>query len=102
MPSALKMIIVDDSEDDAEFIQEEIKKAGYELTATRVDSADALQAALAQGDWDLVLVRSFDAGIQCLCGLEGARRKRHGHPVYHRLRGHWRGTGRGPDAVGCS
>ena len=55
MPSALKMIIVDDSEDDAEFIQEQIKKAGYELTATRVDSADALQAALAQGDWDLVL-----------------------------------------------
>ena len=55
MPSALKMIIVDDSEDDAEFIQEEVKKAGYELTATRVDSADALQAALAQGDWDLVL-----------------------------------------------
>ena len=55
MTSALKMIIVDDSEDDAEFIQEEVKKAGYELTATRVDSADALQAALAQGDWDLVL-----------------------------------------------
>ena len=36
-------------------IQEEVKKAGFELTATRVDSADALQAALAQGDWDLVL-----------------------------------------------
>jgi DNA-binding NtrC family response regulator len=55
MASALKIIIVDDSEDDAEFIQEEVKKAGYELTATRVDSADALQSALAQGDWDLVL-----------------------------------------------
>ena len=55
MGSILKMIIVDDSEDDAEFIQEEAAKAGYELTATRVDSADALQAALAQGDWGLVL-----------------------------------------------
>ena len=58
MTSALKMIIVDDSEDDAEFIQEEIKKAGYELTATRVDSADALQAALAQGDtWSCQTIR---------------------------------------------
>ena len=55
MPSALKLIIVDDSQDDADFIQEEIKKAGYDLTVTRVASADTLQATLAQGDWDLVL-----------------------------------------------
>ena len=53
--ASLRLIIVDDSEDDAEFIQLEIKKAGYELTVIRVESADALQAALTQQDWDLVL-----------------------------------------------
>lgn len=55
MANVLKIIIVEDSEDDAHFIQQEIEKAGYELTATRVDTADALQAALMQKDWDLVL-----------------------------------------------
>ena len=55
MAHVLKIIMVEDSEDEAHFIQEEIEKAGYELTATRVDTPGALQAALAQGDWDLVL-----------------------------------------------
>ena len=55
MAGALKMIIVDDSEDDSDFIQDEIKKAGYELTVVRVDSANDLRDALAQGGWDLVL-----------------------------------------------
>jgi len=53
--NVLKLIIVEDSEDDAHFIREEIEKAGYELTATRVDTASALETALMQEDWDLVL-----------------------------------------------
>ena len=55
MANVLKIIIVEDSEDDAHFVQEEIEKAGYELKVTRVDTANALQSALMQKDWDLVL-----------------------------------------------
>ena len=55
MANVLKIIIVEDSEDDAHFIQEEIEKAGYEITATRVDTASSLETALMQQDWDLVL-----------------------------------------------
>ena len=55
MANVLRIIIVEDSEDDAHFIKKEIEKAGYELTATRVDTANALQAALMQKDWDMVL-----------------------------------------------
>ena len=55
MANVLKILMVEDSEDDADFIQEEIENAGYELTMPRVDSADALQAALMQKDWDLIL-----------------------------------------------
>ena len=55
MAKVLRMIIVEDSEDDAELVKEEIEKAGYEITATRVDTAEALQAALMQREWDLVL-----------------------------------------------
>ena len=55
MANVLRIIIVEDSEDDAHFVKAEIEKAGYELTATRVDTADALRSALMQRDWDLVL-----------------------------------------------
>lgn len=55
MAKVLRMIIVEDSEDDADLVKEEIKKAGYEITAARVATADTLQTALMQREWDLVL-----------------------------------------------
>lgn len=67
--ASLRLIIVDDSEDDAEFIQLEIKKAGYELTVIRVESADALQAALTQQDWDLVLSDNSMPGFSASAAL---------------------------------
>lgn len=67
--ASLRLIIVDDSEDDAEFIQLEIKKAGYELTVVRVESADALQAALTQQDWDLVLSDNSMPGFSASAAL---------------------------------
>ena len=67
--ASLRLIIVDDAEDDAEFIQLEIKKAGYELTVVRVESADALQAALTQQDWDLVLSDNSMPGFSASAAL---------------------------------
>ena len=67
--ASLRLIIVDDSEDDAGFIQLEIKKAGYELTVIRVESADALQAALTQQDWDLVLSDNSMPGFSASAAL---------------------------------
>ena len=67
--ASLTLIIVDDSADDAEFIQLEIKKAGYELTVIRVESADALQAALTQQDWDLVLSDNSMPGFSASAAL---------------------------------
>ena len=67
--ASLRLIIVDDAEDDAEFIQLEIKKAGYELTVIRVESADALQAALTQQDWDLVLSDNSMPGFSASAAL---------------------------------
>ena len=70
MAKILRIIIVEDSEDDAHFIKEEIEKAGYELTTTRVDTADALQAALMQRDWDLVLSDHSMPGFSAPAALE--------------------------------
>ena len=55
MNDVLRTVIVEDSVDDAYLIEEEIKKASYQITAVRVDSADALRSALMERDWDLVL-----------------------------------------------
>ena len=55
MANVLDMIMVEDSEDDAHFIQEELEKAGYEVNAVRVDTASGLQAVLMQRNWHVIL-----------------------------------------------
>lgn len=47
--------MVEDNEDDAFFATRELKRAGHEVLATRVDTEDALRAALPARPWDLVL-----------------------------------------------
>ena len=49
------MLVVEDSEADAELLLHELTKAGYKPTARRVDSAPAMEAALSQDQWDLIL-----------------------------------------------
>jgi two-component system, cell cycle sensor histidine kinase and response regulator CckA len=51
----LRVLIVEDSEDDAFIVLRELKQGGYEIDFERVDSHDALQASLAARPWDLVI-----------------------------------------------
>lgn len=51
----LRVLIVEDSEDDSALIVRELKRAGYETDFKRVDSHDALKSILALQDWDLVI-----------------------------------------------
>ncbi len=51
----LRLLIVDDSPDDVEVIQTTLRKAGYTLKMQRVQDAAGVQAALAKGEWDVVL-----------------------------------------------
>jgi PAS domain S-box-containing protein len=51
----LYVLIVEDSEDDADLLVRELRRAGYELVYQRVDTAEGLHAALAGQVWDLVL-----------------------------------------------
>jgi len=55
MTQDLKIIIVEDSDDDAVLIRRKIRKGGYRPTIIRVDSASSRRIALAEKDWDLVL-----------------------------------------------
>src|SRR5689334_17094201 len=55
MGTSLRVLLVEDSEDDAHLLARELWRAGYDLTHERVDTADALKAALDSHPWDLVI-----------------------------------------------
>ncbi len=55
MTTTLRLLIVEDSEDDALLLERELKKNGYELDCERVDTPEEMQSALAAKVWDLVI-----------------------------------------------
>ena len=55
MHAPLRLLIVEDSEDDALLIVRDLKRAGYEPRYERVDSAATLRAALEREAWDIIV-----------------------------------------------
>ncbi|HON59656.1 MAG TPA: response regulator [Smithella sp.] len=61
----LRVLVVDDSEDDALLMVRELQKGGWELVYERVDKAEQMRKALQEKPWDLILcdykLPSFEA-----------------------------------------
>ena len=55
MDIPLAVLIVEDSESDAQLILRLLKKAGYELVYEQVESAQQMRAALEKRAWDIVI-----------------------------------------------
>jgi PAS domain S-box-containing protein len=55
MKSLLRVLIVEDSEDDAQLIIWEIKRGGYAVEFERVETRTTMEAALSHGSWDIIL-----------------------------------------------
>lgn len=55
MAAPLRVLIVDDSEDDALLLARELRRGGYEPTFARVDTAEAMATALDSQPWDAVI-----------------------------------------------
>jgi len=55
MNSPLRVLLVEDSESDAELLARELKRAGFDVTWERVQSAGRLQTALDDGHWDIIV-----------------------------------------------
>lgn len=55
MNRPLKLLLVEDHDPDAQLIVRHLEHSGIEVSALRVDSADALRAALDEGGWSAVL-----------------------------------------------
>jgi PAS domain S-box-containing protein len=65
-----KVLIVEDSPDDADLTVRSLRRAGYEFTHRRVDTAEAMRAALAEDKWDLVIA---DYSMPRFSGLAALR-----------------------------
>jgi signal transduction histidine kinase len=55
MDVPLRLLIIEDSDDDAALVVRELKRAGYEVAFKRVDTPEMLKSALAGQDWDLAI-----------------------------------------------
>src|SRR5438132_4086312 len=55
MNKRLQVLLIEDSENDALLLELELERAGYEPQCERVESPQALSAALDRQSWDLVV-----------------------------------------------
>jgi signal transduction histidine kinase/CheY-like chemotaxis protein len=68
--TAIRVLIVDDSADDAELIAEELRSAGYDPRFERVDTAEKMALALASGGWEAIIADYKMPGFSCLAALK--------------------------------
>jgi PAS domain S-box-containing protein/putative nucleotidyltransferase with HDIG domain len=55
MGRPLRILIIEDSEDDTQLLLRELRRGGYEVEFERVETTEAMQSALTQRIWDLIL-----------------------------------------------
>src|SRR6185503_19510174 len=55
MGQPLRVLIIEDSEEDAQLILRELRRGGYEVEFERVETEVAMRAMLIERPWDLIL-----------------------------------------------
>lgn len=55
MGTNLRILLIEDSEDDARLLLRQIEGNGYEVSFERIETADAMRAALQRQPWDVIL-----------------------------------------------
>src|SRR5690348_5357880 len=76
MPIPLRILIVEDSKSDAEFLLRELRKGGYEPISELVCTQAEMQAALEKQEWDVVVAdyrMPVFSGLEALMVLRGRK-----------------------------
>ncbi len=71
----LKVLLVEDSEDDALLLLRELRRGGYDPAYERVDTAGAMEAVLEEQDWDIVISDHSMPAFNSSAALALLRRK---------------------------
>lgn len=71
----LKVLLVEDYEDDALLLLKELRRGGYDPVSERVDTTEAMEAALDEREWDLVIADHSMPAFSSSAALELLRRK---------------------------
>ena len=75
MSTPLRVLIVEDSENDTLLLLRELTRGGYEPDHERVDTAATMEAALDRRDWELVISDQSMPSFSSSAALELLRRK---------------------------
>ena len=63
----MRVLIVEDSEDDARLLHSELSRTNTDITFTRVDCAEDMRSALLDAEWDIII---SDHSMPCFSSLE--------------------------------
>jgi two-component system cell cycle sensor histidine kinase/response regulator CckA len=70
MSVSIKVLMVEDSEDDAEFLLRELRHGDYSPECVRVDSPRTFREALKTQEWDIILSDYYLPGFSALTALQ--------------------------------
>lgn len=80
MKIPLKVLVVEDSKDDAELLLHALRQAGYEPSAAQVQSAQGMRSQLGKRTWDLVISDYVVPGFGGLAALRVLQESEHDIP----------------------
>jgi diguanylate cyclase (GGDEF)-like protein/PAS domain S-box-containing protein len=69
MKITLRVLLIEDAEDDALLLVRQLGRGGYDLVFERVETAEAMRAALSGREWDIVLSDYSLPGFSALSAL---------------------------------
>ncbi len=75
MSEPLRILVVEDSQDDTLLLLHQLRRGGYEPTFERVDTPEAMSAALDRQNWDLVVADFSMPRFNALAALELLKKK---------------------------
>ena len=86
MSRPLRVLIVEDSENDTALLKLELQRAGYDPQCRQVQTAEQMQAALQSQPWDLVIADYRMPRFDGLSALALVKEPGSGPAFHHRLR----------------
>src|SRR6267378_4100408 len=75
MSTPCRVLLVEDSEDDAELVIRVLRRGGTELTYQRIETREAMEAALQTERWDIVIADYSMPHFSGLAALQLLREK---------------------------